>query len=334
MTACHTGFLALALLLAATPLLGQQGMPSTAGGASSNALSSDAATIPTPAPEAVTPAGTNAPVPETATPPALTNIPPAFKARPDTVGISTLGSLGGTLKGKYSVSGRTLKLPVPAATPFRENGWQRSLDFGMNQSKGNSETLRYTLGLDAVRDQDSHLVRLKARAAYGETDGAKDTENAYAGFRHEHLATPKLYTLENLEWNNDIIADLQYRVTAILSPGIRLIRTDTTLLNIELGPGYIEEKKKTTEAGYLAGRAATTLEQIVNTQVLLWGTAEYLPKLADPGIFLANAEAGIASYLTRDLSLKVVYQMHYDSAPVEGKEDTDTVLAAALSLNF
>jgi putative salt-induced outer membrane protein YdiY len=47
-----------------------------------------------------------------------------------------------------------------------------------------------------------------------------------------------------------------------------------------------------------------------------------------------NAEAGIASFITRDLSLNVCYQERYDSAPVEGKKNSDTVLSTALSLSF
>ena len=264
-----------------------------------------------------------------------TNAASPAKTRPlDNSGTSLLGAFGGHSGGKFSISGRTLRLPTPTSTPHADRDWRRNLDFGMNQTKGNTETLRYSLGLDALKEEDADLFRLRAKGLYGESDGNKDTENAYAGFRYERLLNPELYALGNLDWITDTIADLRYRVTAIASPGWRLIRTEETLVNLEAGAGYIQEKKDSEEKGYAAGRAAITIERVANAHVILWCAAEYLPKLADPGVFFVNAEAGAASYITRDLSLNICYQERYDSTPVEGKKNADTILATSVSLNF
>ena len=50
----------------------------------------------------------------------------------------------------------------------------------MTQTRGNSDTLRYSLGLEAVKDQENDLFRFRGRGSYGESDGVKDTENAMA----------------------------------------------------------------------------------------------------------------------------------------------------------
>ena len=245
-----------------------------------------------------------------------------------------LGSLCGQVGGKFSISGRTLRLPSQDYTVRADGDWRRHLDFGMNQSQGNTETLRYSLGLDAVKEKDSDLFRIQARGVYGESSGTKDTENANAALRYERLLTERFYALGNLEWITDTIAELRYRGTAILSPGLRLVRTENTLLNLEVGAGYIQEKKASEEDGYMAGRAAVTLERVVNDHVLIWSTGEYLPKVGDFSIYFVNAEAGIASYITRDLSLNVIYQERYDSAPVEGKKNSDSILSTTVSLYF
>lgn len=284
--------------------------------------------------------GTNQPpvtvVVTNAIPPVFTNLPPVV--RPKSVagasGASLQGAFSGSSGGKFSVSGRTLRLPAPEATRHPEGDWRRNLDFGMAQSRGNSDTLRYSLGLDAVKDQETDLYRFRGRGSYGESEGVKDTENALAGFRYERLLTHQVYALGDIGWLTDTIADLNYRVTGILSPGVRLIRTETSVFNVELGAGYIEEKKAGEETGFTVGRSAATVEHILNTHVLVWCTGEYLPKLIDPAIFYVNAEAGIASYITRELSLNVVYQERYDSSPVEDKKKSDTILSTALSLSF
>ncbi|MEI6788229.1 MAG: DUF481 domain-containing protein [bacterium] len=251
-----------------------------------------------------------------------------------TSGIALLGSFTAPSVGKYSVSGRTLRLPTTEVTVHPAEDWRRNLDFGMSQTRGNSETLRYLLGLDAVKDQETDLFRFRGKGSYGESDGVKDTEYALAGFRYERLLTQKLYALGNIEWMTDTIADLNYRITGILSPGVRLIRSKTMILNMELGAGYIDENKGGNQNGYTVGRAAATVERIVNEHVLIWCTGEYLPKIADPEIFFVNAEAGVASFITRDLSLNICYQERYDSAPVEGIKNSDTIFSTALSLSF
>ncbi len=266
--------------------------------------------------------------------PTISTNTPSAKSATITSGSALLGAFSGQAGGKFSISGRTLTLPAPEATVRQTGDWRRHLDFGMNQSKGNTETLRYLLGVDALKEQDMDLFRFQAKGVYGESSGIKDTENGEAAFRYERLLTTRFYALGNLDWITDSIADLRYRGTAILSPGLRVIRTETTLLNLEVGAGYIEQKKASAQDGYAAGRAAATLERVVNAHVLLWCTGEYLPKLGDTSIFFVNAEAGIASYITRDLSLNVCYQDRYDSAPVEGKKNSDSILSTAVSLYF
>ena len=270
------------------------------------------------------------------TPPVTTNAPPVVKPKSPGVvnGVSLLGAFSGSAGSKFSVSGRTLRLPDPGTLRHADDDWRRNLDFGMTTTRGNSETLRYSLGIDAVKEQENDLFRLRGKGSYGESEGVKDTENAQALFRYERLLTQRVYALGNIEWMSDSIAGLNYRLTGILSPGLRLIRSETTVVNAELGAGYIEENKDESETGWAAGRAAATVEKILNAHVLVWCTGEYLPKITDPGIFFVNAEAGIASFITRDLSLNVCYQERYDSAPVEGKENSDTVLSTALSLSF
>ena len=285
------------------------------------------------------PATTNvAPPIATNVPPPLvfTNLPPAIPPKPvmGASGSAVLATFGGNQGGKFSISGRTLKLPAQIAPPQTTNLWRRAVDFGMNLTKGNSETLRYTLGLEAVRETDQDLFRLCGRGAYGESDGNADTENANATLRYERLLTRTLYALGNLDWLTDPIADLDYRVTSIVSPGAHLVKSDVTLLNLEIGAGYIREKKVDSADGYAAGRIAANVERVLNAHVLAWSSVEYLPKLADPGIFFVNAEAGLSSVLIRQMCLNITLHNRYDSAPVDGKKSTDTTFNTALSVVF
>lgn len=268
--------------------------------------------------------------------PATTNLFPTIKPKTATKtnGAYVLSSVAGNFGGNYSVSGRTLSFPIPQATPHSATSWRRNLDFGMNMTQGNSDTLRYSLGCEAVKTEDVNTFRLRARGSYGESDGIKDTENAGATFRYDRQLTKKVYAFGTLDWLTDPIAELDYRYTGILSPGYHLVRTKTTILNVEIGAGYVEEKKDNDEEGYTAGRVALTAEKLINDHFLVWATSEYIPKLADISVFFINSEIGLASYITRDLSLTMFYQNRYDSTPVEGVTGSDTIFTTALSLNF
>lgn len=275
------------------------------------------------------PAATNAP-------PAVTNLPPARTA-PIVTGATLMGVFGDTLPGgKFAVSGRTLTLPAPPlpSAPVPADAWRRSLAFGMTLAQGNTEILRYSLGLDVLKEREIDLFRMQAQGRYGESADKTDTENAMASLRYERMLTAATYALGNVEWMTDSIAEIDHRLTCILSPGIHLIRTDTTLLSVEAGAGYVSQKKRDNEEGYAAGRLAVTAERLINDHVLVWAGAEYLPKIAEASVFYVNSNAGLATLLARNLSLNVTIQNRYDNAPAEDKKKSDTVLTTSLNLNF
>lgn len=279
------------------------------------------------------------PLPPVATnvaPPAVTNVPVAVppKVPMGSSGTALLDTFGGVQSGKFSIVGRTLKLPLLEEVPLAQGVWHRHVELGMNVSRGNSDTLRYASTLEAVRETERDLVRLRANAAAGESDGTKDTENMSALGHYERMLTGRLYALTNVEWWRDTIALVDYRVTGILSPGLHVIRTEQTLLNLEVGAGFIEEKKDGEAEGYAAGRVAVMFERVLNPYVLAWFSTEYLPKARDPEIYFVNAEAGITSGLSRQLHLNVTVQERYDSAPVDDKEPSDFVMAASLGIGF
>lgn len=261
------------------------------------------------------------------TPVAPPPLPPSL--RPDLAAAFT-----STQVGRYGAAGRVLKLPVQTIAGSNAREWRRSFEFGLSMTQGNSDTLRYTAGLNVTRDRDADLTQFKANASYGESEDVKDTENATAMARYGRDLSKSAYALASLDGGYDSIADLDYRLSFILSPGLRLIRTDRTALNVEAGAGYLEEEKGGVSRGFAAGRLAGALERILNPYVLAWCAGEYIPKLSDTGVFFANAEVGLVSFLAQNLSLNVVFRERYDSDPVPGKTASDAALTTSLSITF
>lgn len=284
----------------------------------------------------VTPAPTPVPAPP---PPAVTNVTVVTNVAPTLPGPSGAAVRAMFLQpgqGKFSVAGRTLALPAqePGPTNGPATPWRRAIDFGMNMTKGNSDTLRYSLALDVVRERDKDLIRLGAQTLYGKSEDTKDTENASARTRYERQISPRTYGLGYADWLSDTIAGIDYRVTAIASPGWHLLRSPRSILNVEAGAGYLEEKKEADREGYAAGRLAASVERLLNEHVLTWCAVEYIPKFADMSVFFVNTEAGVASMLARNLTLKATLEDRYDNAPAPDVKNNDLYVSTALSLNF
>lgn len=254
-------------------------------------------------------------------------LPPSL--RPDLAAAFTA-----TQVGRYGAAGRVLKLPVQTMAGNDAREWRRSFEFGLSMTQGNIDTLRYTAGLNLSRDRDADLTQFKANASYGESEDVKDTENASSTARYGRDLSKSAYALVSLDGAYDSIANLDYRLSFILSPGLRLIRTERTVLNIEAGAGYLKEEKGDVSRGFAAGRLAGALERILNPYVLAWCSGEYIPKLSDTGVFFTNAEVGLVSFLAQNLSLNIVFRERYDSDPAPDKTASDAAFTTSVSITF
>jgi hypothetical protein len=112
------------------------------------------------------------------------------------------------------------------------------------------------------------------------------------------------------------------------------VRGERTVCKLEIGAGYLTEKKGIDRDAFAAGRAAGILERILNEHVMIWASIEHFPKLADPEIFYLNAELGIVAMLTRDLYLNLAMEDRYDNAPADDRTANDLILTSSVSLRF
>ncbi len=264
-------------------------------------------------------------------PPVLRPVPPI---RVDPGGVAAYDLFGVARGGKFGIAGRTLSLPAPTNAPTVVSPWRRQIDFGMGLTRGNTDSVRYSGALDVVRETERSLLRLRTFGASGKSEGQRDAQNLGASERIERMLTESWYALQTLDYWRDTIAELDYRVTGIVSPGLRVVRTPTARFNVEAGGGYVEERKEADANGFAAARLAFTAERILNPFVLAWCGAEYLPRIDNLNIYFVNAEAGITVAMPPRLSLNTTLRQRYDSRPSEDKSSEDLALTTAVSARF
>ena len=254
--------------------------------------------------------------------------PPAYR------GADMQDAFKGAGRSRFGVSGRVNKLPAKKSVKKEQGQWRRNLEFGLATARGNSDTLRYDGEASASKETEQNYFYIKAGGRYGESDKEKDTENATGETRFQHRLTERMYGGLDGYALHDPVADLDYRARASLSLGRHFIRSERTALSVELGPGYVAEKKDGESEGFVAGRVAQMLEFLVTDSLQIWQSVEYVPDLEDSRVYYVNAEVGLETVLLSGLSLKFTIEDRYDSNPAEGKESNDLLTTTALSWSF
>ncbi|MBN1841534.1 MAG: DUF481 domain-containing protein [Deltaproteobacteria bacterium] len=88
-------------------------------------------------------------------------------------------------------------------------------------------------------------------------------------------------------------------------------------------------------ADYLGGRAAARYEYAFTEKSKFSQSLEFLYDFDDSDNYNVNSETALISALSDYLSLKASYVIKYDHQPVPSTlEDTDTILAVTLVVNF
>jgi putative salt-induced outer membrane protein YdiY len=226
----------------------------------------------------------------------------------------------------------------PAATnaPPVKAPWETTAAAGLTLSRGNSDTLMTTLGLDTRRKWKDNEAALGITGGYGENDHNKNTEYVNAFAQYNRMFTERLYAGLRTDFNYDGIADLSYRVTISPLAGYYVIKETNTTLAFELGPSLVFEKYQNQgEETYLAARLGERFEHKLTPTTKIWQSVEYVPKVEEwADKYLITAEAGIDTAITKSWSMRVVFQNIYDSQPANGRDHNDMRLIAGTAYKF
>lgn len=212
--------------------------------------------------------------------------------------------------------------------------WKSEIEVGATGYRGNTESELLLLRLKTERKKDHNVLRFGARGAIGNKDGERDRENGEAEVALRREIHNRWYYTAEVRYFTDKIADVDYQVVSVLSPGYEFIRRDDAHLSLEIGPAYIAEKKGEEEKDFAALRFAVMMDKLIDQRILIWERFEYLPAIEDTSVFLVIAEVGVESILSDWFRLRTVIQQRYDSEPAEDKDKQDIFLSASLVTVF
>jgi putative salt-induced outer membrane protein len=176
----------------------------------------------------------------------------------------------------------------------------------------------------------------KLGVLYGESDGEKNAENYFTELRMDYLFTKRFYCYATGGWLKDKFAGFDSRYYVGPGMGYKFFMGPKHILLGEVGLRYVtEEYTNDTDADYLEGLTFARYEYAFTNKNKFSQSLEFLYDFEDSDNYKVNSETAVLSSLSDYLSLKTSYVIKYDNEPVpKTLDDTDTILAVALVVNF
>ncbi|HTG43538.1 MAG TPA: DUF481 domain-containing protein [Verrucomicrobiae bacterium] len=221
------------------------------------------------------------------------------------------------------IAAQTNTPPVPK--------WDASVALGATATRGNSDTLLFTLSARGDKVWTSNELHLGADGTYGEFDGVKNNESIRGFAQYNRLFTDRWYGYARAEGLHDGIADIDYRFSVGPGVGYYILKKPNTAFSVESGPSFVMEKQGGEKHNYFTVRLAEKFEHKFNDRVRFWEMVEFLPQVDNFDNFIVNAEMGVESGLSKAWALRLVLQDTYDNEPAPGRKQNDFRLIGAIA---
>jgi putative salt-induced outer membrane protein len=232
-----------------------------------------------------------------------------------------------------------------AALPFAAGAetWSGTGELGLVISRGNSktETLNTKLGLGRESGQWNHTAFFAALRSSrdGETTASRYEFGGKSAYKLSELS----YAYGSLRYENDDFAPFEYQWTASVGYGRTVIKSDTTELSFEGGPGYRRARPR----DQISGDSGLPLRQDSEGDLVLRAAAHFKHRISDTtdlvnatlleagdeNTFLQN-DLGLQVRINARLALKAGFQVRHNTEADVDTRKTDTLTTLNLVYSF
>lgn len=204
--------------------------------------------------------------------------------------------------------------------------------------------------VDAGGNTEAATLSTKGKLAY---EGKKNGWELEAGAlgssgkegttAEQYFATEKLlrkkdernYVFERLKWDKDRFAGIRNRLDGTVGVGRKILDKAKDELTVEIGPGYIhEERIGSPTNSFVSARIYSKYTRTLSETASFTQDAEYVASLERAEDYRASTETALTAALNSHLSLKTSFRWKRSNAPPSGFVKDDTLLSAAILLNY
>lgn len=139
---------------------------------------------------------------------------------------------------------------LPTLAEQQASSWSGDLEFGYNQTEGNTEESSVLGKLAAKRSRGQWTYDAKFSGQNTEASGVRSAEQYFTSHRLAYDVNDQNYSFGYLSADKDRFSGYVYQGTLSFGYGRRLLKTPSASWDIELGPGLrVSEFKTASEAG-------------------------------------------------------------------------------------
>jgi hypothetical protein len=217
--------------------------------------------------------------------------------------------------------------------------WAGALDSGISLSKGNADTVTYSLGMNATRTTPRDKISVYVTSLYARnntTGESLTTANAKrGGARYDINLSKRIFVFGLGELESDEFQDLDLRLVLGGGAGWHAYKSERALFDV-FGGGSLDKEYFTGSLRRTSGEALIGQEFAYRFSGRTWfkEKAVYYPNLSESGEYRFLFDASAQTALKTWLGWHVTFSNRYLSNPVFGKKSNDMLLTTGLRLTF
>jgi len=234
------------------------------------------------------------------------------------------------------------RLRHPHLTDF----WSGLLDTGLSLTRGNSESLTYSLAGKAARVTERDKLTVYTNAIYAKStanDVSSTTAHAIrGGIRGDLNVSEKLFVFAFTDFEYDAFQHLDLRNVIGGGMGYHVIKSARTTFDVFGGGSFDQEyfspnpptepTSVTRKSGEIV--AGEELNTKVNSRTTLSERFSIYPNVSDLGQYRYQFDVSAATKLKNWLSWQITFSDRFLSNPLPGLKQNDLLLSSGIRLTF
>lgn len=214
---------------------------------------------------------------------------------------------------------------------------------GFAQTSGNATAVSTNFGNKIKYTVRGWSVGQDLSFFYGEANDQVNANFWNAGFRGERAIGSRVGVFVATRFDRNVLQGIASRFEEGAGVSIKLLTEPKDLLTVQLGASAFQQtltegSTLSTKGNFPAARAGLDYKHLFSEQAYVQQTAEYLPNLAETGVYLVNTETSLVAPLSKKLALKFGYVIRYNSAPPVRNnvvlKNTDTFFSSGITFSY
>ncbi len=217
-----------------------------------------------------------------------------------------------------------------------ELSYRGNIGLGGSATSGNTSTETINAFGTLTVDKGWHRFILDGRANRGKADGEITAQNAALNTRWDYFLSKRAYIpfINFLEY--DKFQNLTLRSTSIIGVGYDILDRRSNFLTLAVGPTVVYQNYTSEASSIIPGFSWQPRWQLefLGGDLKIWHNHTGTRDFTHDNAVRLNAYQGISIKVYKDLSIRLEYNVRYNSKPVDDRKTTDSTITFGLSLDL